>query len=126
MQLPQIVALGTRRHTGRQQQHRLGLGICGGGRRHRIRQAGPAGRDNNAGASADSGIGFGRITGTLLVARRDRADTISVEVPVQLQVVSAGNTEDGVYTMCGKGFDDGGPAVAMVGHEPAASTDISS
>ena len=48
------------------------------------------------------------------------------EVPVQLKIVSARDSEDGVHTVCGKGFDDGCTAVAMVGHEPAASTERSS
>ena len=60
------------------------------------------------------------------MAWRDGADAVFAEVPVQLEIVRAGNAEEGVDTMCGKGFDDGGAAVAVIGHELAASTDRSS
>ncbi len=51
------------------------------------------------------------------MAGRDGADAVLAEVPVELEVVRAGNAEDGVDTMCGKGFDDGGASVAVFGHE---------
>ena len=38
------------------------------------------------------------------------------EVPVHLQVVRAGDAEDGVDAVRGKGLDDGRAAVAMLGH----------
>ena len=126
VQLTQVATLGTGGHTGRQQQHRLGLGIRGGGRRHRVGQAGSAGGDHDARSPADPGVRLGRISGTLFVPWRDRAHAVGLEMAVQLEIVGAGNAEDGVGTMCGKGFHDGGAAVAVIAHAPAASTESSS
>ena len=126
VQLAEVAAFGAGGQAGREQEHRLRFAIGGRGCRHRVGQGGSAGGDHDTGPSADPRIGLGRIAGALFVAGRDRPDTGLAEVPVELQVVRAGDAEDGVDAMRGKGFDDGGAAVAVLTHGLAASTDISS
>ncbi len=126
VQLTQVEALRAGGHTRRHQQHGLGFGVRGGRRRHRVGQAGPARGDHHAGASADPGVRLCRIARTLFVAWRDGADPVGVEVPVQLEIVRAGDAEQGVDAVCGKGFHDGRAAVAVIVHALAANTDSSS
>jgi hypothetical protein len=124
VQEAEVGALGAGRHAGREDEHRLRLGVCGGRRRHRVRQAGPAGGQHDAGAATHAGVPLRGVPGTLLVPRRDRADPARREMPVELQVVGAGNAEDGVDAVRGEGLDDRGATVA--GAHVAASTDSSS
>ena len=126
VQLAEVAALGAGGQARRQHQHRLRFRV--GGRRggHHVGQPGATGGHHNPGPAGDPRIGLGRIARALLVPGRDGADAGRRQVPVDLQVVGAGDAEDGVDAVRGKGFDDGRATVAMPGHDFAASTEISS
>ncbi len=128
VQQAEVATLGAGGHPGRDDEHRPGLRVGGGGGRHRVGQAGPAGRQHDAGPAGDARVPLRGVPGALLVPRRDRPDPARHEVPVELQIVGAGDAEDGVDAVRGEGLDDGRPAVARahVGSFVAASTESSS
>jgi hypothetical protein len=126
VQLTEVAPLGSGRQTRREHEHRLRLRVRRGGGGHRVGQPGTAGGHHHSRPAGDAGIGLGGVTGALLVPGGDGADTGWRKVPVDLEIVCAGNAEDAVHAMHGEGLDDCGTSVARAGHRFTASTDISS
>ena len=99
------------RHTGGEDEHRPGFGVGGRSGGDDVRQSRARGGDDDTGLAGDEEVAVGPVAGALLMARGDRADPEGRQVPVELQVVGAGDAEDRVDAVGGEGGDDGQAAV---------------
>ena len=106
-----VSAFQADRHTGGEDEHRPRFGV--GGRRggDDVRQPRSRGGDDDPGLAGDEEVPVGPVAGALFVARGDRPDSEVGQVPVELQVVGAGDPEDRVDAVGGQRCDDGQAAV---------------
>src|SRR5699024_737334 len=77
-----------------------------------IRQSRPRGRDDDSGPAGDEEVPIGAVAGRLLVPGSHGPDPELRQVPVELEVVRAGDAEDRVDAMGGQSGHDGTTAVA--------------
>lgn len=109
-----VGAFETGGHTGGEDEHRAGLGIGGRGGGDDIGQSRPRGRDDDPGFAGDEVVPVGTVAGSLLVPRCHGADPELRQMPVELEVVGAGDAEDRIDTVGGQGRHHCATAVADV------------
>ena len=109
-----VSALEPGGHTGGEDEHRSGLGIGGRGGGDDIRQPRPRGRDDDPGLAGDEEVPVGTVACPLLVAGSHGTDPELRQMPVELEIMGAGDSEDRVDTMGSQGRHHCTTAVADV------------
>ncbi len=107
-----VCALEPGGHTGGEDEHRPGLGIGGRGGGDDVRQARTRGRDDDPGLAGDEEVPVGPVACSLLVAGSHGTDPELRQMPVELEIMGAGDAEDRVDTVGGQGGHHGTTAVA--------------